>query len=154
MVSDLVSVKDRSGVVAIPICGYDRPVTAWSHQTPSTQVTCLSRPSNVVLELTGHGAASGRFVGLFRAGGKMSPTMEITFSRLDDRGSDREGLVEFLTVHEFPFHVTRQPVRATVEAWIDDGHFGDADHVSYWIHADRRRIGLVVFKDVTNGSPA
>jgi hypothetical protein len=56
--------------------------------------------------------------------------MKITFVRLDDRGSDRAELVEFLTVHEFPFHVTRRPTRADIEGWIDEGRFGDADHTS------------------------
>ena len=36
MVSERVSVNDRSGVPAIPICWYVRPVTAWSNHTPST----------------------------------------------------------------------------------------------------------------------
>ena len=80
----------------------------------------------------------------------MSLPMEITFTRLDDRGPDRAELVEFLTVHEFPFHVTRQPARAVVEGWIDNGRFGDADHSSYWIHTDAGRIGLVVLTDLTD----
>ena len=79
--------------------------------------------------------------------------MEVTFKRLDDRGSDRAELVEFLTAHEFPFHATRRPARAVVEEWIDHGHFGDADHASYWIHTDAERIGLVVLKDLTDGAP-
>ena len=83
----------------------------------------------------------------------MSLSMEITFTRLDDRGRDRAELVEFLTVHEFPFHVTRQPARAVVEGWIDNGRFGDADHASYWIHTDAGRIGLVVLTDLTDDAP-
>jgi RimJ/RimL family protein N-acetyltransferase len=83
----------------------------------------------------------------------MSLPMEITFRRLDDRGRDRAALIEFLTVHEFPFHATRQPARAAVEAWIGDGHFGDAEHASYWIDADGTRIGLVVLKDLTDDAP-
>jgi RimJ/RimL family protein N-acetyltransferase len=79
--------------------------------------------------------------------------MEVTFIRLDDRGSDRAELVEFLTVHEFPFHETRRPARAVVEGWIDAGRFGDADHASYWIHTDAGRIGLVVLKDLTDDAP-
>jgi RimJ/RimL family protein N-acetyltransferase len=79
--------------------------------------------------------------------------MKVTFVRLDAEGSDRADLVEFLTVHEFPFHAIRRPVRAVVEGWIDDGRFGDADHVSYWIHSDARRIGLVVLMDLTDDAP-
>lgn len=30
------SVKDRSGELAMPISEYDRPLIAWSNQTPST----------------------------------------------------------------------------------------------------------------------
>jgi RimJ/RimL family protein N-acetyltransferase len=79
--------------------------------------------------------------------------MEITFLRLDDRGSDRADLVKFLTAHEFPFHVTRRPARAVVDGWIDDGDFGDEDHDSFWIHADAGRIGLVVLKDLVDDAP-
>jgi RimJ/RimL family protein N-acetyltransferase len=83
----------------------------------------------------------------------MSLTMEITFTRLDDRGNDRAELVEFLTGHEFPFHATRRLDRAVVEGWIDDGRFGDANHAAYWIHTDAGRIGLVVLLDLTDGAP-
>jgi RimJ/RimL family protein N-acetyltransferase len=79
--------------------------------------------------------------------------MEITFMRLDARGSDRAKLVEFLTGHEFPFHVTRRCAGADVEGWIDDGRFGDADHAAYWIHTDAGRIGLVVLQDLTDDAP-
>ena len=40
------------GVVAIPISAYERPVSAWSNQTPSIQVTCLTSPRMVVFEGT------------------------------------------------------------------------------------------------------
>jgi RimJ/RimL family protein N-acetyltransferase len=79
--------------------------------------------------------------------------MDITFLRLDDRGRDRTELVEFLTGHEFPFHMVRRPTRADVEGWIDDGRFGDADHASYWIHSAQGRIGLVVLQDLTDNAP-
>lgn len=36
IVSWSVSVKDRSGVVAMLISAYQRPLIAWSDQTPST----------------------------------------------------------------------------------------------------------------------
>ena len=80
-------------------------------------------------------------------------SLEITFIRLDDRGRDRAALVEFLTVHDFPFHATRRPTRAVVEGWIDAGRYGDADHASYWVLADAGRIGLVVLHDLTDGAP-
>jgi Acetyltransferase (GNAT) domain len=83
----------------------------------------------------------------------MSRPMEITFVRLDDRGGDREELVDFLTAHEFPFHATRRPARATVESWIDGGRFGDPEHAAYWIHAHPGRIGLVVRHDLTDDAP-
>jgi RimJ/RimL family protein N-acetyltransferase len=79
--------------------------------------------------------------------------VEITLVRVDDRGSDRARLVEFMTVNEFPFHVIRRPARTDVERSIDDGRFGDADHASYWIDAGRGRIGLVVLQDLTDGAP-
>jgi RimJ/RimL family protein N-acetyltransferase len=79
--------------------------------------------------------------------------MEITLIRLDDRGSDRAGLVEFLTAHEFPFHGTRRLTPADVEGWIDDGRFGGADHAAYWIHTDADRIGLVVLHDLRDNAP-
>jgi hypothetical protein len=44
-------------------------------------------------------------------GGMLPLSMEITLTQLDDRGSDRVELVEFLTVQEFPFHATRRPTR-------------------------------------------
>jgi RimJ/RimL family protein N-acetyltransferase len=83
----------------------------------------------------------------------MSVPMEITLIRLDDHERDRAELVEFLTAHEFPFHGTRRPTRADVEAWIDDGRFSGADHAAYWIHADPGRIGLVVLNDLTDNAP-
>ena len=79
--------------------------------------------------------------------------MEITFTRLDDRGHDREELVKFLTTHEFPFHAARRLTRSVVERRIDDGRFGDADHASYWIDTDAGRIGLVVLTDLTDDAP-
>jgi RimJ/RimL family protein N-acetyltransferase len=85
--------------------------------------------------------------------GKLLPPMEITFTRLDDRGRDRAELVEFLTAHEFPFHATRKLSRDVVEGWIDDGRFDGADHASYWIDADVRRIGLVILHDLTDNAP-
>ncbi len=79
--------------------------------------------------------------------------MEITFVRLDDRGRDREDLVEFLTAHDFPFHATRRPARSAVEGWIDGGRFGGPDHAAYWIHTGQGRIGLVVLHDLTDDAP-
>jgi hypothetical protein len=90
----------------------------------------------------------------------MSRRMEITFTRLDDRGTDRAELVDFLTSHEFPFHVTRRPARTAVEGWIDEGRFGDADHASYWIDTNEGwidtnegRIGLVTLHDLNDDAP-
>jgi RimJ/RimL family protein N-acetyltransferase len=83
----------------------------------------------------------------------MSRAMEITFVRLDDRGRDREGLVEFLTAHEFPFHASRRLSRADVESSIDGGRFSEPDHAAYWIHGDPGRIGLVVLHDLTDEAP-
>jgi hypothetical protein len=74
----------------------------------------------------------------------MMQPIEITFTRLDDRGTGRAELVDFLTSHDFSFHATCRPARAVVEGWIDDGRFGDADHASYWIDTTEGRIGLVV----------
>jgi RimJ/RimL family protein N-acetyltransferase len=79
--------------------------------------------------------------------------MEIILARLDDRGTDRAELVEFLTANEFPFHSTRRPARAEVERWIDDGRFGDADHASYWVDTGTGRIGVVVLTDLTDDLP-
>jgi RimJ/RimL family protein N-acetyltransferase len=79
--------------------------------------------------------------------------MAISFARVDDRGTDRIELVDFLSAHEYPFHVTRRPSRAAVERWIDEGRFGDADHASYWIDTDDGRIGLVVLEDLTDNAP-
>lgn len=83
----------------------------------------------------------------------MSQPMEITFTPLDDRGNDRAELVDFLSSHEYPFHATRRPARTVVEGWIDDGHFGDADHASYWIDKKEGRIGLVVLQDLSDDAP-
>jgi RimJ/RimL family protein N-acetyltransferase len=77
----------------------------------------------------------------------------ITLVRLDDRGSDRPQLAEFLTVNEFPFHLTQRPARPDVEGWIDGGRFGGPDHASYWIDAGRGRIGLVVLQDLADNAP-
>lgn len=79
--------------------------------------------------------------------------MAISFVRLDDRGADRTELVDFLTAHEFPFHVTSRPSRAVVEGWIDEGRFGDADHAAYWIDTDNGRVGLAVLQDLTDDAP-
>jgi RimJ/RimL family protein N-acetyltransferase len=82
-----------------------------------------------------------------------SPSMEITFTRLDDRGADRAELVSFLTAHEYPFHAKRRLDHATVEGWIDRGRFGDADHAAYWIDTTEGRIGLVVLHDLRDDAP-
>jgi hypothetical protein len=50
--------NDRAGVVGMPISAYERPLIAWSNQTPSTYVTCLTRPSNVVVDGTSSSLAS------------------------------------------------------------------------------------------------
>jgi hypothetical protein len=47
--------------------------------------------------------------------------MEIGFTRLDDRGTDRAELVEFLIAHDYPFHATSRPDRTVAEDWIDEG---------------------------------
>jgi RimJ/RimL family protein N-acetyltransferase len=83
----------------------------------------------------------------------MSLPMPITFTRLDDRGTDRAELVDFLTAHEFPYHAVRRPTRADVEGWIDEGRFGGANDAAYWIASDRGRIGLVVLHDLTDDAP-
>ena len=47
----------------------------------------------------------------------MSPAMEITFTRIDDRGTDRAELVDFLTADQ------RLNVRACSGNWPRDDHF-------------------------------
>ena len=58
MVSALRSVNEPSTVLAMPISAYDRPVTAWSNHTPSTNVACLTSPSSVVFDATRRRRAS------------------------------------------------------------------------------------------------
>jgi len=46
------NVNEASTVAGMPISAYVRAVIAWSNQTPSTNVACLTSPSRVVLEGT------------------------------------------------------------------------------------------------------
>ncbi len=75
--------------------------------------------------------------------------MSVTLRRMDPTGTDRQALVEFLTDHEWPFHVGSHPTRAEVERLIDAGAFGSEETETWWIDtADEIRVGLVRFEDL------
>jgi len=81
---------------------------------------------------------------------------------LDVRGADRGTLIDFMTSHEFPFHVGARPTRAEVEARLEHGDYDDEDHQAFWVDVlpdgasagdTPRRVGLVVLEDLTDDAP-
>lgn len=79
--------------------------------------------------------------------------MDISFTRVDDPAAHPDELVEFLTGHEWPYHVTRRVDHADVAAWIADSRLSDIDHASYWIDVDDRRVGLATLQDLGDDAP-
>lgn len=92
--------------------------------------------------------------------------MTISLVRIDPADpADRAALVDFMTGHDFPFHVGGRRTAAQVEAAIADGAYRDEDNDSYWVElADTagtgapvdtalRRIGFLRFEDLTDETP-
>ncbi|GAA1150413.1 GNAT family N-acetyltransferase [Ornithinicoccus hortensis] len=80
--------------------------------------------------------------------------MTISFVRLDPTGDDRDGLVDFMTRNEFPFHVRTCLTSEQVGASIAEGAFRDEDNDSFWIeHDELGRIGFFRLEDLTDGAP-
>jgi RimJ/RimL family protein N-acetyltransferase len=67
--------------------------------------------------------------------------------------ADRQAVVDFLTAHEWPFHVRRRPTADTVTAAIEDGAFDDEDHATFWLVEGGVRVGLAVLEDLTDDTP-
>lgn len=87
--------------------------------------------------------------------------MTITFTRIDPADpADRAALIDFMTGHDFPFHMGGRRTFEQVEEAIADGAYRDEDNDSYWVEADvpgeappRRRIGFLRFEDLTDDTP-
>lgn len=78
----------------------------------------------------------------------------ITLVRLDPTGPDRPPLVDFLTSHRFPFHMSPTPTREQAQGWIDDGAFRDDDNDTYWVeHETEGRLGFLRLEEITDGAP-
>ncbi|MGO1315942.1 MAG: GNAT family N-acetyltransferase [Cellulomonadaceae bacterium] len=79
--------------------------------------------------------------------------MSIDFAPLDVRGSDRDRLIDFLTSHEYPFHVVARPDRARIEHAIAEGAYDDEDHQALWVRRDGQTVGVVVLEDLSEDAP-
>lgn len=80
--------------------------------------------------------------------------MTVTLTPIDVAGADREAFVEFLTAHEYPYHVVRRPDRARIEKNLAEGAYDDEDHSPYWIwHDAAGTLGVVVLEDLTEDAP-
>lgn len=78
--------------------------------------------------------------------------MPVALTPLVDTPADRQRFVDFITAHEYPFHVNHTVSAERASAWADSALFDD-DHVPYWIDVDGERIGLVVLEDVNDETP-
>lgn len=80
--------------------------------------------------------------------------MNISLTRMDPAGSDREALMSFMTANEFPFHMRPRPSASQVASSIEDGSFDDEDTTTYWIeHSELGRIGTLALEDLTDTTP-
>ncbi len=78
----------------------------------------------------------------------------VTLVPADVRGADRDALIDFLTGHEWPFHVGRRRTREEVADAIASGRFDGADHATFWLESqDRGRVGLAVLEDLDDDTP-
>lgn len=80
--------------------------------------------------------------------------MTIAFTRLDPTGEDHDGLVDFMTRNEFPFHVSPCPKAADVETAIREGAYRDEDNDAFWIdHSESGRLGFFRLEDLSEDAP-
>ncbi|KAB8189165.1 GNAT family N-acetyltransferase [Nonomuraea phyllanthi] len=78
--------------------------------------------------------------------------MQIDFSRFSEP-ADTEGLVEFLTGEEWPFHAGIPDAEATRKRAVD-GLYDNEESRTFWILTDDgRRAGLVRLQDLTDDTP-
>lgn len=79
----------------------------------------------------------------------------MTLIRVDPSGCDVDGLIDFYTTEEFPFHVaTAGWSEETVRRRIAGGYFLDEENETYWLdHGGYGRIGIVRLEDLLDDTP-
>jgi RimJ/RimL family protein N-acetyltransferase len=70
-----------------------------------------------------------------------------------DVAADSDALVEFLTAHEFPFHLRTTWTREQALEAIASGRFGGEDASGFWIVEDDERVGVAVLSEITDPTP-
>ncbi|WP_246490676.1 GNAT family N-acetyltransferase [Brevibacterium oceani] len=76
--------------------------------------------------------------------------MSIELTRIDPAGPNAEGLFDFFTSEDFPFHVHQGAWSdEMVKERIESGYFRDKDNESFWLDHDRfGRVGFTRLEDV------
>jgi RimJ/RimL family protein N-acetyltransferase len=91
--------------------------------------------------------------------------MTVTLSRVDPE-MDAAELIAFLSSNRFPFHSSAQPTRDDASRRVERGDFSGPANEAYWIEdawiedasiedasIQRGRVGLIVFEEITDGTP-
>ena len=76
--------------------------------------------------------------------------MSVKLTRVDPHGRDVDGLIDFFTTEEFPFHAGPSGwSEETVRERIANGYFVDEENETFWIvHSELGKIGLVRLEDL------
>ncbi|PSL37901.1 RimJ/RimL family protein N-acetyltransferase [Labedella gwakjiensis] len=69
------------------------------------------------------------------------------------RPADDDALVDFISAHEYPFHMTTRPTADDVRSRIASGSFDAPEHAAYWVVADGRRVGVATLEDLEDDAP-
>lgn len=81
--------------------------------------------------------------------------MSVKLTRVDPHGRDVDGLIDFFTTEEFPFHAGPSGwSEETVRERIANGYFVDEENETFWIvHSELGKIGLVRLEDLRDDTP-
>ena len=81
--------------------------------------------------------------------------MSVKLTRVDPHGRDVDGLIDFFTTEEFPFHAGPSVwSEETVRERIANGYFVDEENETFWIvHSELGKIGLVRLEDLRDDTP-
>lgn len=81
--------------------------------------------------------------------------MSVKLTRVDLHGRDVDGLIDFFTTEEFPFHAGPSGwSEETVRERIANGYFVDEENETFWIvHSELGKIGLVRLEDLRDDTP-
>jgi RimJ/RimL family protein N-acetyltransferase len=81
--------------------------------------------------------------------------MSVKLTRVDPHSRDVDGLIDFFTTEEFPFHAGPSGwSEETVRERIANGYFVDEENETFWIvHSELGKIGLVRLEDLRDETP-